>query len=209
MHVRAQRVPDVSDAAGRSIDRDDVSLVGRCVTEVAAGPEQDEAAREVERGAQLLPLWQKGHADGPATSFGPAGNRELVHPSIRRCGVDELAVRIGDRGRVRDPVRACHGGVAARRETPEDRAARSVDRDRAPVRRRHEEGVVPSSVDPDSAEVNRRRVDSPWERHALAAQPSHVRGRNPGVLRTRVMPGSVVAEAGPVAAYLSALPDRG
>ena len=210
MHVRAEGVPDVNDAATRSVDRDDVPLVGRCVADVAAGPEQDEATREVERGPELLPLRQERHPHGPAASLGSARDRELVHPSVRRRSVDELAVRIGDGGRVRDPVRACQGGVTARREAPEDRAARRVDRDGAPVRRRHEESVVTSSVNLDAAEVDGRRVDGPIERHALAAQPAHVCGRDPGVAWTRVVAGGVVSEASPVAADLGAvMADRG
>src|SRR5207247_9166066 len=45
MHVRTERVPDMNDATGGSVDRDDVALIRRLVADVAAGPGQDGPGR--------------------------------------------------------------------------------------------------------------------------------------------------------------------
>jgi len=192
----------VHDAPGRRIDGDDVPLVGRLIADVAARSDQHEPAREVQRGRELFALRQERDTDGPAAGLGATGNRELVDESIGRCRVDELAVRVGDRGRVRDPVRTGQGRVPARGETPQDRAGGCVDRERPPVGRRHEEGVVPGPVHRNAAQIDRRGIDRAVEDDALLLELAHVRRRDPSLGRPCVVASRVITEAGPVPAEL-------
>ena len=64
--VATERVPDVDDPAGLRRDRDDVALIRRRVADVAAGPDQHQAARIVERRRDLFPLGELRDRDRPA-----------------------------------------------------------------------------------------------------------------------------------------------
>src|SRR5206468_3423743 len=194
--VAAQRVPDVDEPAGARVQGGDVSLVRRRVADVAARRREHEAAREVERRAELLARGK--HGDRARPDLAAGRQRELVDPSVRRAGPDEAAVADG-RG-VRDPVRAGPRRVAARREEPEARAGVGVERERAAVGGREDEDVVRLAAHRHAAEVDRRRVGRARDRDPLAPQAADVLRRDPRRARAGVPPRRVVAEARPVAA---------
>jgi hypothetical protein len=128
------------------------------------------------------------------------GDRELLDPPVRRRRVDPRTARVSDRRRGRDLRRARPARVAGWRPAPEDLPARSIDRERDPVRRRDEECVVRRPVDRDAVEVDRRGVDRSRQTDLLAAQRADVRRGDPGRERIVAAAARVPAEAGPVAA---------
>ena len=149
--VRAERVPDVDDLTARPVDRDDVALVGRRVADVAAGRREHEPARDVERRPELLVGRVARDRDRPAAAghLGAVGQVELVDDAVGRDGVDVLPVGIRRRRGVRDLGRSLPAVDARRGVRPQDVPA-SVERDRLPVARRHDEAA---------ADEDRRRVD--------------------------------------------------
>jgi hypothetical protein len=87
-----------------------------------------------------------------------------------------------------------------RRVLPEDPAARRVDRERDPVRRRQEERVVRRVVDGDAVQVDQGSVDGARQPDLLPAQRRDVRAGDAGCVRVVVAAARVPAEARPVAA---------
>src|SRR5208337_4305434 len=89
--------------------------------------------------------------DGPAPDQAAVRYRELADRAVGRRGVEEEPVGIGDGRRVRYAVGAGEILVAGRRVLPEDGPVPRVDRDRLPVARRDEEGVVDGTHDRHAA----------------------------------------------------------
>jgi hypothetical protein len=200
--ITAERVPDVDDPPCLRRDRGYVPLVGRRVADVAAGRREDQPARVVQRGSDLLARRQTRDPDRPAAGAHLLAARrpQLVDPPVRGRRVDEAPPGSDDRGCVRDPLAAGPGCVAGRGERPQTGARSRVDGERLSIRGSDDEDVVLPAADSCRAEVDRRRVDRSREAHLLPLQAAEIRGRDSRPGGTRVMATGVVAEPRPVAA---------
>ena len=124
--VRAERVPDVRDPAGLLGHRHDMSLVRRCVADVAAGGREHEPARHVERRGDLLVCRIAGDRRRPE-------HLAVGEPELADAPVGRRRVHRGPIGRERPGVEfviCAEPGeprVRRRREPPEHLARVRVD----------------------------------------------------------------------------------
>ena len=78
--VATERVPDVKDSSRRAVEDGDVSLIGRRITDVAAGYDEEPPAHEAEGRSNLLAVGQE--CDRRSPHHVTVGHRELLHVAV-------------------------------------------------------------------------------------------------------------------------------
>src|SRR3989440_231562 len=184
--VATQGIPHGHEIAGRAVQDRDVPLIRRRIADVPGGGGDDAAVEVVQGRRDLLACWQQGNRGGP--DHAAVGYRQLPDRPIRRGGINELTVRVGDRGRGRYLCRSRPRGVVGWRVAPQHCAILGIDGERLAVGRGDEEDVVGTAVDGYAVEVDRGRVHRAVDCDLLPHQGSDVCRGNPCRYRRRGPP---------------------